>query len=220
MVFATSILQTISSESIHIFLEGQNITQIKEYQRFENAFYGNDSYQDYQWNPCLPIPANDPDNKLTITFGLSSQSNWRNWYPLNICDYENNKEDYDNNYLFEAFLITLNNLTMDTYVITENTNYGIIGASGRGFEVSIAEIKYALINNVISNTNATDGLSEYVLFNADEKFKVIHSSFINISVTNSVFQGYARNWTFENNYFDSISAGVVIYSLVKLYLLL
>ena len=69
---------------IHI-IDGQNIEQIQEYQQLNTT---------KQWNSCIPMTFGD-DLAVTLIFYAND---WRNWYPLNICDFEDNKHYYRNEY--------------------------------------------------------------------------------------------------------------------------
>ena len=75
-------------------------------------------------NPCIPIRFNE-DKTIVITF--DNTDIWRNWYPLDICDYSNNTYKYQNEYSFDgARSLTLNNLTIYDYIIDDSTNYPFV----------------------------------------------------------------------------------------------
>ena len=81
----------VSSVIVHgdaIIVDGQSISDIKAYKKADNT---------NQWNPCLPMPF----NYATVTINFTST--FRDWYPLQICDYENNSVYYRNEYLFDTF---------------------------------------------------------------------------------------------------------------------
>ena len=58
-------------------IDGQNHEQIQQYQQSDNT---------NKFNPCIPITFNY-DESVSITFG---EYIWREWYPIGICDYDNN----------------------------------------------------------------------------------------------------------------------------------
>ena len=62
-----------------------------------------------------------------ITFvDNKSNNNFRDWYPLQICDYPYNFVNYKNQYLFDGGIILyINNLNINNYIINDNTNYPI-----------------------------------------------------------------------------------------------
>ena len=79
-------------------IDGQNITQIKEYIQLNNT---------NKWNPCIPKPFGD-DVYISITFADNKYNNFRDWYPLEICDYPYNFVNYTNKYLFDSgFVISI-----------------------------------------------------------------------------------------------------------------
>ena len=78
-------------------IHGQNMTQIQYHQQSNNTL---------GWNPCLPMTIATP---ITVTFDSENLVTWRSWYPLNICDYTNNTNQYKNEYLFEGEInLTIN----------------------------------------------------------------------------------------------------------------
>ena len=144
MVYASSLLVELLLTEIHIHVDGQNITQIKQYQNTTRGGYSGKT--GFNWNPCLPIPFSI-DTSVTITFDGPAFENWRNWYPLEICDYQKNTIKYDNDCLFKGDKLTLNNLTMDNYFVDDNTNYIIMTSFSRRYDVIITS------NNIISAWN-------------------------------------------------------------------
>ena len=68
---------------------------------------------------------------LTITFYDNEYNKFRNWYPLQICDYADNLLNYKNEYLFDVpgtikgTGLIVNNLNIENYIINNNTNYPI-----------------------------------------------------------------------------------------------
>ena len=97
-------------------VDGQNETQIKEYQQLNNTNH---------WNPCIPMPFKYR-MPITITF---NSTNWRYWYPKKTCDYRNNSDFYSNTYLFDGGGLTVQNLYINDYEIDNHTNYPIMHQS-------------------------------------------------------------------------------------------
>lgn len=150
-----------------IIKDGQNISQIKQYQQLNNT---------EGWNPCIPMTVSNTWSpiKVTVTF---MTNDWRNWYPLNICDYPNNKDYYKNTYLFDGIAI-INNLTINNYIITDDTNYPI--SKSMDFEYEFIEINHGSLTNIIS-------VISQPLFNSNCSIYGVDSSFININISDTMF---------------------------------
>ena len=116
-----------SSSHYQIYvIDGQNINQIKEYKQWDFAKI---------WNPCIPIPFDTEYNSafISITFVSNQSNNFRDWYPLQICDYPYNFMNYSNQYLFDGgYVVNIYNLNIDNYIINDNTNYPIARNLGKG----------------------------------------------------------------------------------------
>ena len=76
-----------------IDIDGQNITEITKYKQLKNT---------NNWNPCLPMPLSTDPAAVIITFSSNTDSIWRDWYPLDVCDYQYNSINYKNRYLFDG----------------------------------------------------------------------------------------------------------------------
>ena len=139
---------------------------------------------------------------MIITFN----SEFRDWYPLKICDKENNTIQYNNEYLFDgAKSITINNININHYIINYNRNYPIL-RSNDWFNASIT------VNNA-TFVNITSFI-ENPLFYTKSSIHIINGFVININVSNIIF--YASHSTqpdyatrviiFEANVFQNVSA--------------
>ena len=95
-------------------IDGQNHEQIQQYQRSDNT---------NKFNPCIPMIIND-DKSISITFG---DNIWKEWYPINICDHDNNTFGFQNEYLFDGgSYVILSVLIITDYIITQQRNYPIL----------------------------------------------------------------------------------------------
>ena len=120
-------------------IDGQNITQIKQYMQLNNT---------NNWNPCIPMPF---DNSIDIILIFNKYSNFRDWYPLQICDFPNNFVNYKNEYLFDGgYFLIINNLNINNYVINDNTNYPI-SRNILGYMLSIQHGTFINISSMITN---------------------------------------------------------------------
>ena len=72
-----------------IIIDGQNLTQIK-YKQLSNT---------NQWNPCIQCHLY---GIYQYHFVDNKSNNFRDWYPLEICDYPYNFVSYKNDYLFHS----------------------------------------------------------------------------------------------------------------------
>ena len=141
-------------------IDGQNITQIKQYKQLDNT---------NKWNPCIPMPFNE---RVSITFVYNEYNNFRAWYPLQICDFANNFVNYKNEYLFDGgFILIINNLNIDNYIIKDNTNYPI-SRNTVGYMLSIHHGTFVNISSI-----STDPL----FYSNTDRSIVNDSLFINIS---------------------------------------
>lgn len=129
-------------------IDGQNYTQFQQYKQSATIEY----------NPCIPKSFNVTDNddylRITITFDANITS-MREWYPRNICDHQN-KSNYRNTHLFHLrdiytiysnSSLTINNLIIDNYQISADTNYPILW--GRNCDI---HINNALFSNITSSS--------------------------------------------------------------------
>ena len=174
-------------------IHGQNMTQIIEYKQLNNT---------NQWNPCIPMPFGH-DNIINITFVDNENNDFRDWYPLQICDYPHNVENYKNEYLFDQVnnqptfateiyhekSLNIHNLVIHDYIINVNRNYPI--------------------------ARNTPHMEEDLTFH--------YGSFINITkvIIDALFHTGSKS-SFYNSLFSNISAEMIFYSDVKhffLYLL-
>ena len=119
-----SISQREEYQILIFIIDGQNLTQITEYKQLNNT---------NQWNPCIPMPFDD-NITINISFVDNIYNNFRNWYPLQICDYPYNFVNYKNEYLFyrkgeqdlyEGKSLNIHNLSIHDYIINYNRNYPI-----------------------------------------------------------------------------------------------
>ena len=93
------------------------MTQIESYLQSNNT---------HNQNPCIPIPFNS-NQIITITFNQQITSN--HWYPLFIC-HAQTTWNYQNEYIFDGGLsMTLNNIILNNYYITNISNYPIVRSS-------------------------------------------------------------------------------------------
>ena len=53
------------------------------------------------WNPCLSVIFNH-NKTITITLDSNKMMDWRDWYPLGLCDTANNSARYHNECLFDG----------------------------------------------------------------------------------------------------------------------
>ena len=179
-------------------LNGQNISQIEKYKQLKNT---------NKWNPCIPITFYG-DKSITITFTSSS-----NWYPLNICNYQNNSMSYQNEYLFDGGKnLTINNLNINDYIIDDNTNYPISRSISN--KNALITVNHGLFINISSSITAP-------LFKTQSNLYIYNTSFRDITVSNQVFYAthdalYADesdySIRFENGLFYNISAETIYQS--------
>ena len=180
---------------IHV-TDGQNIKQIQQYQQLNNT---------NQWNPCIPITFHDA---LSVTFKFYA-NDWKNWYPVNICDFENNKNYYRNEHLFDGGIsLTLINLTIADYNIQINRNYPIMRAPNH-LKAAINILSASLIN--ISSD------IEDALFSSSFVFHVENVTFIGIDAVGVLFNlNYFDiqdpSTYFKGNLFRDISARSILKS--------
>ena len=120
-------------------IDGQNITQIKQYKQLNNT---------NKWNPCIPMPF---DNSIDISLIFDKYGNFRDWYPLQICDYPNNFINYKNEYLFDCgYRLIIDNLYINNYVINFNTNYPI-SRNIAGYSLSVYHGTFINISSIITD---------------------------------------------------------------------
>ena len=158
---STLINDYLPGSNAMIYIDGQNSARIQQYKR-----QGTNG-----WNPCIPVPFNS-DISVTITF---TTSNWRDWYPVNDCDFAgNNDRYYQNSYLFDGgYSLTFNSMAIITYSISSSTNYPIIRTVDHyNASISINEGRFISID---SSTGAE-------LFLSSSSFYIRNSSFINMQV--------------------------------------
>eukprot|EP01084_Bolivina_argentea_P099773 179304_1 len=150
-------------------IDGQNQAQIEYYKLLNNT---------NGWNPCLPMTV----STIKITFGVNNENIWRDWYPLNICDYPNNAMYYRNKYLFDGVSVTLNHLSIHDYQINYDTNYPITRSkmTSRGYSSSII-INHGSFINITSST--TQALFYSNSFSNGWDLIFVSSSFQNVSAT-------------------------------------
>ena len=122
-LYHASILINSGFSDIHhqiYVIDGQNITQINDYKQLNNTD---------AWNPCIPMPFSGTKYMyINITFINNIYNNFRDWYPLEICDYPDNFKKYKNEFLFDgrtAVALVINNLNINNYIINGNRNYPI-----------------------------------------------------------------------------------------------
>ena len=153
-------------------IDGQNITQIQQYQRSNNT---------NNWNPCLPITFNT-NKSITITFNQQNIQNWMDWYPPQTCT--EFSVHYKNNYLFEGgFSLKLNNLTIHDYTINNDTNCYPIMSSIDYYNASIT-INSGSFVNITSSTNDSYAFPLYI-FASMSSIYITNSKFIDINITAS-----------------------------------
>ena len=193
--YVSSLIGAYEHDSI--IVDGQSISDIKTYKELDNTD---------GWNPCLPVPFNW--STVTINF----ISTFRDWYPFEICDYQNNSIHYKNEYLFDGGKsLMINNLYINNYTIDNNTNYPIL-RSMEYFNASII-INNGLFTNISSSVNQS-------LFQTLASLYIKGTSFSNIQISNSVFYGYhdfiadhaIRTITFESSLFYNLSAAIMYQS--------
>ena len=89
------------------------------------------------------------NNSIDINLIFDKYSNFRDWYPLQICDYPNNFVNYKNEYLFDGgFELIIINLNINNYVINYNTNYPI-SRNIAGYRLSIHHGTFINISSII-----------------------------------------------------------------------
>ena len=105
MYFTSQLINKANSDMNEIYImNGQNISQIMQYQQLNNT---------HGWNPCIPMIFKNTKS-ITITFDSLNVNNYRDWYPFDICDYTENNIKYNNMYLFDGgSWLTINNLYID-----------------------------------------------------------------------------------------------------------
>ena len=186
----------LNNHEIYI-IDGQNQTQIKQYQRLHDT---NSS------NPCIPMQF-DSHKSIIITFATNE---WREWYPLNICDYPNNTNYYANTYLFDGGeSLIVNNLTIYDYSIQYDRNYPII-SSMNNHNASLT-INHGSFMNISSS-------AAYPMFSTSSSIHMNHNSFVNIKLIDLMFYAYhtmdaddaIRDIIFETSCFQNVS-GPMIY---------
>ena len=133
LYYASLLINDGSYKDNQIYIiNGQNTSQINEWKQRNTL----------KWNPCIPKRF-DEDKSITITFISNSI-----WYPLNVCNYQNNSMSYQNQYLFDGGkALTINNLNIIDYIIDDNTNYPILNSR---FDDAIT-LNHGLIINISSS---------------------------------------------------------------------
>ena len=97
------------------------------------------------WNQCLPMQfTTSSAGTVIIEFLSNHDSIWRHWYPLKICDYQNNSVNYRNKYLFDGDDIFIVNLSINDYMINDRRNYPIARGAGLFY------LDYASLTNISS----------------------------------------------------------------------
>lgn len=181
--------------------------QIVQYQNLDNT---------KGWNPCIPMTFTE-DKTIVITF--DNTKTWRNWYPLDICDYPNNAEKYQNEYLFDgAKSLTFNNLTISDYTIDHSTNYPIVrSVASTQLRDPSAVITIEIINATLANISSS---ITQPLFYSISNIHIINSHFSNLEVLDVIFYGYGyvgqiespRSFIFSGSIFANITAKMLFES--------
>ena len=153
-------------------IDGQNITQIKDYQQMNNT---------NKWNPCIPMPFAE-NKQISIIFADNGYNSFRKWYPLQICDFPNSFVNYRNEYLFDGgeYLI-INNLNIQNYIINDTTNYPI--AISKNIWGRFFSIHHGVFSNISSAT--TDPL--------------FYSNYATNTFNNSLFSNISAQMIFYHN---------------------
>ena len=194
--------QNSASSDIQIFVDGQNQEQIQEYVTLNNT---------NNWDPCIPMTFH---NNFSITIGFDNDfiDNFADWYPLEICNYNNKTLNYRNEYLFDGGKsITINNLIIDNYFIADNnkSNYPFIRSIDY-YNASVTCNNCSLIN-ISSN-------AQY-LFNTIGSIYLFNNLFMNVVTSQQIIYGQHdyfaadlahRQITIEATSFSNITAYSVI----------
>eukprot|EP01084_Bolivina_argentea_P139386 245216_1 len=113
-LFGASLMQT--SNIIINVIDGQNEALI--------AWWNT---RDDRYDPCLPVLLAD-DESITITFNSTNIIQFSQWFPENICDFENEKKIFLNTYMFDGGkTLTINNLIVDNYKL--KSRLGLIAST-------------------------------------------------------------------------------------------
>ena len=195
MYHASVLINNGSDDTYQIYIiDGQNQTQIEQYKQQNNT---------KKWNPCIPILFPN-DTAISITFEDINTDIFRDWYPFEICDYANNNQYYRNEYMFDGGnSITINNLSISDYIITNDTNYPILR--------SIIYRKASITVNSGTFTNITSS-TKAALFYSSWNIYTSNSSFTNLQVSNVIFHAFPapQLLVMDGNYFSNIIADMII----------
>ena len=170
-------------------IDGQNITQIQQYKQLNIT---------NKWNPCIPMSFSAAN--YDVYFVFNKFINFRDWYPLQICDYPYNSINYINKYLFDGGnVLSITNLNINNYIINDNTNYPI--ARNKGFQLFIYNGTFINISSVTTNplfyseshTNKFGGsffsvISAEIVFYQNVKLNFVYMLFL--SIADVLFHSY------------------------------
>ena len=155
-----------NATTIHI-IDGQNISSIQQH-------LSNNDTDNY--NPCLPLPFT-VNTAITITFNNTNISDFEQWYPMKIC--EQLQILYRNEYFFDSKTssITINNLRISDYNLSENLIKGLIRVSDDSSSLTCNQCRFT---NISANEKSLN----------TAKFRMIfeNSEFINIQTSYRLFE--------------------------------
>ena len=196
--------ERIEDREIYI-IDGQNQIQIEQYKTLNNT---------NSWNPCIPMTFKGINNnyfgstiKITVTF--SSDTSWRDWYPLHVCDFPNNTDQYKNMYLFQSEEgLYLNNLKIDGYTIHNATNYPIMSTNYKRSS--------GITNGLFRNVSCTT--SDPLFFGKDVEFpqkgsyemSIINNSFVDITTLGIIFYGQHDKYSMFSTNFRNVSVHAIV----------
>eukprot|EP01084_Bolivina_argentea_P271002 460959_1 len=168
-------------DPIEIYLiDGQNETEIMQYLINNNT---------NNYDPCLPMPFNYNEftsRAVNITFNAGRINEMNQWLPRNICSHTIEKV-YNNKYLFDgAVQLTINNLIINNYSITDENNYPFMHVI-----TEIAGASMQCNNCVFKNIHAT--VSPLIIASSNMQF--YNTQFVNIDIYGAIL--YIYEWVEE-----------------------
>ena len=151
------------------------------------------------------------NKSINIIFDHDQNINFREWYPLEICDVENNTINYKNTYLFDGGKSpSIDNLNIDNYDITNNRNYPIINC--HDYDDAKITVNNSSFLNLFSSINSP-------IFYSKSSIHIENSTFINIYIWYLIlwkplklYDGAFRHFMFKDVLFDNISAETMFQS--------
>eukprot|EP01084_Bolivina_argentea_P139385 245215_1 len=192
-LFGASLMQT--SNIIINVIDGQNEALI--------AWWNT---RDDRYDPCLPVLLAD-DESITITFNSTNIIQFSQWFPENICDFENEKKIFLNTYMFDGGkTLTINNLIVNNYKL--KSRFGLIASTY--YNASI-QCNNCVFDNITSYNNTNP------LLYSKSSIQLLNNQFINVysngdiiycthsfDVDFAIRQFIIQTTSFINVYADSI----------------